>query len=448
MLYESEQGRASIVLTGDSMITRAMKSFREPQFEGLLKLLRDSDAAVANLEMLFHNYEMSWQYKGAASFQVSNPRNLDDLKWMGVDVVTTATNHAFDYGEAGFLTTLRHCEAAGLLQAGGGRNLAESRAPTYVEARGGRIAVMSTTSTFSEESRSGPGRPDFPGKPGVSTLRHDLVHRVPDEVLATMREAKRALGYEAREESRKKQAQHNATITAEGELKFLNARFKGANDYGIETSCNKADLADIARWLRGAKKQSDWVVFAAHCHESGKSDEWYGQTAVAPPDFLIEFAHFAIDNGADAVVSHGTHYLRGIEVYKGKPIFYSLGNFIFQNETVEWLPPAAYEGLGLGHDDTPGDWGWGRSKGGKQGHAANPVFYRSAVAECRYDGGALKEIILHPIDLGFGRSIGQRGRPLLAGPEVSGEVISWLQRVSKPFGTEISAEGSKGVIRL
>jgi poly-gamma-glutamate synthesis protein (capsule biosynthesis protein) len=118
MLYESEQGNASITLTGDTMITRAMRPFREPQFSGLLDLLRGSDATVANLEMLFHNYEMSWQYKGAASFQVSNPRNLEDLKWMGVDVVTTATNHAFDYGEAGFLTTLRHCDEVGLLQAG------------------------------------------------------------------------------------------------------------------------------------------------------------------------------------------------------------------------------------------------------------------------------------------------------------------------------------------
>ena len=307
---------------------------------------------------------------------------------------------------------------------------------------------MSTTSTFSEESRSGPGRPDFPGKPGVSTLRHELIHRVPDEFIASMRLAKKALGYEAREESRRKQTAHNYVATASNELRFLNGHFRGAKDFGIETSCNRQDLADIARWLRGAKKQSDWVVFAVHCHESGVSDEWYGLTAVTPPDFLIECAHFAIDNGADAVVSDGTHFLRGIEIYKGKPIFYSLGNFIFQNETVEWLPQAAYEGLGLGVDDTPGDWGWGRSKGGKQGHASNPVFYRSAVAECRYEATELKEICLHPIDLGFGRSIGQRGRPLLAGEAVSGQVIVWLRRVSQPFGTEIIVRDGKGIICL
>ena len=448
MLYESEQGNITITLTGDSMITRAMQPFRESQFQGLVNLLRESDVTVANLEMLFHDFEMSWSYKGAASFQVSNPSNLHDLKWMGVDVVTTATNHAFDYGEAGFLTTLRHCQEAGLPQAGGGRHLDESRAPTYLDTCGGRVAVMATTSTYSEESRSGPGRADFPGKPGVSTLRHEIVNRVPQEILATLSKAKQALGYNAREESRRKQAGHNGSSEPTNELRWLGGKFVAANDFGVTTSCNKQDLKSFERWLRGAKRQSDWVVFATHCHESGTSDEWYGQTAVKPPDFLTEFAHFTIDNGADAFVSHGTHYLRGIEIYKGKPIFYSLGNFIFQNETVEWLPHAAYEGLNLSDDDTPGDWGWGRSAGGKHGHAANPVFYRSAVAECRYADKQLKEIRLHPVDLGFQRPIGQRGRPMLAEGEVARQVLTWLQRVSKPFGTEIRIEGNTGVITL
>ena len=46
-----------------------------------------------------------------------------------------------------------------------------------------------------------------------------------------------------------------------------------------------------------------------------------------PPDFLIELAHKSIDSGADAFVGHGPHLLRGIEIYKGKPIFYDLGEF-------------------------------------------------------------------------------------------------------------------------
>jgi poly-gamma-glutamate synthesis protein (capsule biosynthesis protein) len=446
MLYESENGNVVITLTGDSMITRGMRNFEEPQFLELVEILRRSDATVSNLEMLFHHFDMSWSYKGAASFQVSHPRNLQDLKWLGVDVVTTATNHAFDYGEEGFLETLRHCDAAGLLQAGGGRHLDEARAPAYLDTRGGRVAVMATTSTFSEESRAGPGRADIRGKPGVSTLRFNQIHQVPPGFLDALRDVKKNLGYEAREESMRRQ--HGRAPGDSSEVRFLGSRFRSGNGFEVSTSCNKEDLDSIGRWLRGAKKQADWIVFAVHCHESGQSDEWYGQTNMQPPDFLTEFAHFAIEAGADMVVSHGTHYLRGIEIYKDRPIFYSLGNFIFQNETVAWLPPPAYDGFGLTDDDTPGDWGWGRSKGGKHGHAANPVFYRSAVPECRFENKALKEIVLHPIDIGFGRPIGQRGRPVVAGSDVANEVIAWLQRVSKPFGTDITRDGDKGVIRL
>ncbi|MCZ6636985.1 MAG: CapA family protein [Alphaproteobacteria bacterium] len=447
MRYDSEQGNVTITLTGDAMITRGMRAFQEPQFLGLLELFRGSDITVSNLEMLFHHFEMSWHYKGAASFQVCDPRYLADLRWMGMDVVTTATNHAFDYGEEGFLTTLRHCEEAGLLQAGGGRHLDQSRAPAYLDTRGGRVAVMATTSTFSEESRSGPGRADFPGKPGVSTLRHDIVHHVPADFLDSLREAKRELGYDAREQSMRRQ-RGLAADSKSADVHFLGGRFEAANEFAVKTACNNEDLESIAKWMRGAKKQADWLVFAMHCHESGASEEWHGQTSTQPPDFQMEFAHFTIDNGADAFVSHGTHYLRGIEIYQGKPIFYSLGNFIFQNETVEWVPQAAYDGFGLGAEDTPGDWGWGRSKGGKHGHAANPVFYRSAVSECRFENNELKEVWLHPVDLGFGRPIGQRGRPVLAEGEVAEEVLSWLQRVSEPFGTEIKVKGNKGVIRL
>jgi len=448
VIYESEQGRMSIVLTGDSMITRGMSRFREPEFINLVELMRSAECTVSNLEMLFHDFEVSWQFKGGASFQVSNPRNLKELKWMGIDVVTTATNHAFDYGEGGFLTTLKHCDEADLLHAGGGRHLDEARAPAYLDTPGGRIAVMSSTSTYSPDSRAGKGRADFPGKPGVSVMRHEAIYHVPSDLVAAFRRAKRGLGFDAREASRSRQGGREWSPSDDGSVRFLNEQFRASSTFKVETRCNKEDLEGIGRWIRGAKKQADLLVFAGHSHESGVSDEWYGQTNMEPAQFMREFAHFAIDNGVDAFVSHGTHYLRGIEIYNGRPIFHSLGNFIFQNETVEWLPQPAYEGFGLSDKDTPGDWGWGRSQDGKRGHAANPVFYRSAVAECRFENHRLCEIWLHPIDMGFGRSIGQRGRPVMARGAVASEILIWLQRVSKPYGTEIAIEGEKGVIRL
>ncbi len=49
-----------------------------------------------------------------------------------------------------------------------------------------------------------------------------------------------------------------------------------------------------------------------------------------PLECVSQFAHEAIDAGADLVVGHGSHTVLGIEIYRGRPIFYGLGNFFFQ----------------------------------------------------------------------------------------------------------------------
>ncbi len=66
----------------------------------------------------------------------------------------------------------------------------------------------------------------------------------------------------------------------------------------------------------------------------------------------------------------------------------------------------------------------------------------------RISGYQQKEIVLHPIDMGHGRPIAQRGRPVLADSPIAQRTLSWLQDVSKPYGTEITIEGDVGMIRL
>ena len=86
--------------------------------------------------------------------------------------------------------------------------------------------------------------------------------------------------------------------------------------------------------------------------------------------------------------------------------------------------------------------------GGARAFAGDPVFWQSVVAVCNYQGGELQEIVLHPIDMGHGRPIPQRGRPVMAEGEIAQQTLTWLQEVSKPYGTEITIEGDTGYIRL
>ena len=112
-------------------------------------------------------------------------------------------------------------------------------------------------------------------------------------------------------------------------MRFLEREFRLAEAFKIETAVNKDDLEGIGHWIRGAKKQADWLVYGVHCHESGSTGEFHGGSRTSPPDFLVQFAHWAIDQGCDLFAGHGPHFMRGIEIYKGSTHFLQPGEFYF-----------------------------------------------------------------------------------------------------------------------
>ncbi len=140
MVYDAVAGNITIALTGDAMINRRMSVYQENAFLKLVEILRGADATLANLEQGFHEWEASYGSVTNTSFQVSHPSNLAELKWMGIDAVSTAMNHAWDYGEAGLLASLESLKRYELPQAGSGVNLGEARAPVFLDTARGRVA--------------------------------------------------------------------------------------------------------------------------------------------------------------------------------------------------------------------------------------------------------------------------------------------------------------------
>ena len=210
---------------------------------------------------------------------------------------------------------------------------------------------------------------------------------------------------------------------------------------GGDRAVRQYDLDGNLKWVREAGRMADWVLVSFHCHEGGKTRD-------EPPEFLTTFARSCIDAGAHAFIGHGPHVTRGIEIYKGRPIFYSLGNFIFQNDTVRWQPSYNYDFVKLDSDATPADFYDARSEKDSRGFLADSVYWESVVARCKYSGGELEEVRLLPIDLGFGRRRSQRGRPLLAGAKVGEKVLERMARLSKPLGTAVTLDNGVGVVRL
>ncbi len=427
--FEDARGDITLALAGDAIITRALSPYREPHFLTLRELVRGATAAFINLEVLFHDYEEDVIPAAASggTYMRAEPGLAGELAWFGFDLVSRANNHSMDFGVGGMRATTRAVQAAGLVHAGTGENLAEARAPAYLETPGGRVALISIASTFDDAMRAGEQRKDMRGRPGLSPLRYSRRYILPEDRFASLLDILRGFRPSLPDDA--------------DAFSFGGARFVRGDELRQETRAHPDDLEQIVRTVRDAARQADFVLVTSHTHESAGPRE-------IPADFLIETAHAVIDAGADVFAGHGPHVLRGIEIYQGKPIFYSLGDFIFQNETVELQPADNYEAYDLPPDALPGEFQdrrIERSRGG--GFPGDPAYWEGVLAMTEFRGGTLHEVRLYPVTLGHGLDRPQRGRPLLAAGEGASAILGGLAELSEAFGTRVRMEGGIGVIR-
>jgi len=451
--YDAERGNFTLALAGDTMLTRKLIPFKEETFLRLREILRSADAAFANLEGTVHTWDEGTPGITQGTFMTTDPKLLEDLKWLGINLVSCANNHAFDYGEGGVLANIRHLDAAAIAHAGTGKNLAEARAPGYLDTPNGRVGLIATTAAFRPWNQAGEQRPDLRGRPGINPLGFQTTYHVDAAVFEQLQRVSRELGFEKSNERARKHFYSDKEIpgATAAELSLLGNRYMLGERFAIETQANERDLLDNLRWIREARRQADWLVVSVHCHEFGGKSLLTASSRAEleeTADFVTQFAHHVIDEGADAFVGHGSHFPMGIEIYKGKPIFYSVGNFIFQNETVGFFPADAYERFDLDLKATPSDFLDARTGGGKKGHPSEPAYWENMFTVCKFEARALKEIKIYPIDQGFGRPRPQRGRPVLADSEVANRVVERVTRLSRRYGTKISNRDRVGVIEL
>lgn len=453
MLYESEAGDFTITLGGDTMLTRRLSVYSERRFTALAEIFRESDAGFVNLEGSVRRWDEGVPGITRGTFMTTPPELLEDLKWFGVSMVSCANNHAFDYGAEGMMATVAHLDAAGIVHAGAGANLAFARAPGYLETPKGRVGLVAATATYRPWNAAGAQRRDLPGRPGINPLANSKTYRVDGQAFAEFSRVSEKLGFDL-EKTRARghfYSEKEVPRDAADSMEIFGARIEKANGFATVSGADRDDLEENLRALREARRQADWVVFSLHYHEFGGKSLAHAKTRTQiqePADFVIDVAHAAIDSGADLFVGHGSHIPLGIEVYKGKPILYSVGNMIFQNETVPFFPDEAYLRFDLGPDATASDFLDARTGGGTKGHVAHAGFWENIVVTCVYRKGALSEIRVHPIDQGFGRPRPQRGRPMVADGAVAKRVLDRISTISKTYGTRLEVGKSRGIVRV
>lgn len=280
--------RQMMILTGEINL----KTVTDPTvpFRRVIEPLREADLVFANLECLLASPPTEFAANQVAFHATSEgfyagPVAGEALRLAGFDGVGCANNVTF--GEDAIRASLARLKELGIPVTGAGLNRDEAHRPLIIEKGGVRFGFMQRTSIFWPR-----GQAAGPLSPGVATLAAQTAYQP-----------------------------------------------KVANRAGVPpiilTMAVDQDLNEYVEELRALRPQVDVLVSSHHWGLAGEVLQYQKQ-----------IAHAAIDAGADIIMGHGVHYITPIEIYQGKPIFYGLGCFSFNEghggrnstfEAVNWL---------------------------------------------------------------------------------------------------------------
>jgi poly-gamma-glutamate capsule biosynthesis protein CapA/YwtB (metallophosphatase superfamily) len=229
---------------------------------GIAPVICSADIAVAHLEV--PHSARGGELQGDIPAPAADPRNLEALARAGFAAVTLAGNHIADCGPDGIADTIAGLDKLGIEHSGAGMTLAEARRPAILTCDDRTIALLSYNCVGPEGAWAGER------KAGCAYLRIETEDGSP---------------------------------------------IAPANPLSRVTDEAIAMLqSDIAK----VRKESQLVVVALH--------KGIVHTPARLAPYEREIAHVAIDAGADVVVGHHAHIIRGVEFYKSRPIFHGLGN--------------------------------------------------------------------------------------------------------------------------
>jgi|ERR1700683_281214 len=378
-----QEAPITITLAGQSMIRsdiRATAPSAVPVIQGLLKG-----------DVIFTNLEAAVAEKGETAREgrgfLAPPEALDALTTLGFNLLSLSDNHAFDLEVTGIQNTIREADNRKIIHAGTGNNLAEAAAPSYLHTAEGTVALIASASGLITSGGSATAE-----RPGVNELRIEAGAK-----------------------------ENEATVDLPG---------------ATGNTPNQEDSQRILQSIRDARQHADLVIVYQHNHVFGNHSfatifTEGMQERLAPNDWLRQWTHAEVDAGADIIVMHGAPLLHGMEIYHGRPIFFDLGNFIYN------LSPT------LTYIDEPMSW-------------------ESVVAYVQFQGKNLKSISLRPIVLNYvgegqpdihnaytnNEFLDTRGLPSPATGARAGYILQRLADASKPFGTTIEIKGDTAEIKL
>jgi poly-gamma-glutamate synthesis protein (capsule biosynthesis protein) len=441
----SLRGAFTISAVGDCIVTRPLLPMVgvDRDFAAIVTLLRGADATFGNLETSIVDLSDTAAVPSGLNDDWAvraEPDAALDLRALGFDVFGRANNHSTDWGSGGLLETGIWLDEAALVHGGAGATLAAARAPRYLETDGGRLGVVSmTTSPASGLAPALDAFGEVPARPGVHAVPVRTTVVITPEVMRALVAIREAHP----EGDVAWLAQH---IDPAGEppavLELYGRRFELGDGVRVRHEIDDDAAASCLRSIRLAAQHADVVVAAAHSHQGdGRPGD--------PPAFLRDWAHAAIDHGADLVAISGPHRLAPVELHRGRPVLYGLGNFLwsdmqapiqryFYDQSRELLrerfdDPAAVTDadlMGALNEDSFGTDGT----------------FRGVLARVRLGPEGLEELRLHPVDLGRHEPLTRRGVPRTPSPEVAEAILDEVRAISESFGVSLKLDDGTGLV--
>ncbi|MFE5410853.1 CapA family protein [Microbacterium sp. NPDC056569] len=352
-----------------------------PLLEPAADVLRAADLVIGHLEI--PHVESGVVQTTDVPALPGPPSALDALSDAGFGILTLAGNHVYDFGAEGMRETARHCEERGIRTTGTGETIDEAFAPAIADIDGTRIAVLSVNCVGPRESRATTLKP---GAAYVDVITH----------------------YEPR----------------------------NANPGGpprVDTFAEPSSLRRFARAVTDAATAADVVIVALH--------KGLVHVPVEIAAYETEIAHAAVDAGAAAVLGHHAHIFKGVEIYRGRPIFHGLGNFATVTAALSAAP-----------GDAPEREAWARQRQRLFGFSPDPTMPDYPFhPESRHTAIAVLTLGAAGIEAGLIPCwIDDDARPVPAGRTPRGEqVAAYLQRITGEagFDTELHWAGDRLVAR-
>jgi poly-gamma-glutamate capsule biosynthesis protein CapA/YwtB (metallophosphatase superfamily) len=486
----------TVVAVGDMIEMMPFSKYDNPDIQFLMNLMRSADMTVANNE---NTVVDRTTYRGQIGHMEAPAVVADDWANMGIKMMTKANNHTWDLGEEGVWADFKELDRVGIVHVGVDTDLREARMARYYSTPKGIVGLVGVYAQNSAVTGGSEERISVTPEQlaQLRAMRESIIARqnevpypinaTPDPegivtvfglVFTTEPAVAEPNGANATPRTPSRTAQSNTLnlvtyngVTSEqmAQLKAIagdqgasngdtlsawGAYFKvahGPGEYSYEMV--PQDERDILREVKSGKQFSDFEIATIHWHQNRFAFQHYSFDHY-PADFEIKFAHDCIDQGADAFYGHGVHTIKGVEIYKGKPIFYGVSNFVFQEQifqdwrddhggpdrfSVRWThAPLTGPIVGQGElDEDQNAW------------MEQPANMESILASMHYENGLLTEVRIYPLTLGgMARPGSQMGIPKRADPEDAKRILNEVVEFSKPFGTRIEIENGVGIIRV